>query len=380
MPVVPAARQSRFEESNPVSQPDYASYRARKTFSSLDGFRCASILAVIWHHTSNGAMSWLPAAGRGFLGVDMFFVLSGFLIVTLLLREQETNGVISLGKFYARRAFRIFPIYYAVLAILFVVLAFVKPTANMAKPFFAELPFYLTYTSNWIQASTLLSITWSLAAEEQFYVVWPPVEKFFGKAIMPTLVVVIFINQLINFHLLDDFLLQSLGPDVGELRILQATFTPICLGVLLAHILHDEKTFAIAWKGFSHPASPLAVLALLFVLCNVRMQDISGWARLSIQLSMMLLIGSCVLRDEHVLRRVLTLPIVMRLGAISYGMYLFHMFARHGADVVLERSPLRFAGDLFILCFVATWLISEISFRFYEQPFLTLKKRFETAR
>jgi len=337
-------------------------------------------MVVIWHHTRGEAMAWLPAAARGFLGVDMFFVLSGFLIVTLLLREREASGGISLGKFYARRAIRIFPIYYGVLAALFAVLVFVKPSANMADPFMAELPYYLTYTVNWIVVSTILSIAWSLAAEEQFYLTWPLIEKFFGRAIVPTLIAVIFVNQLINFHHLDGFLLQHLGLNVAELPMLQVTFTPICLGVLLAHLLHDERGFAFAWRPFAHRASPLVLLAVLITLCNIPIEDIAGWTRLSIQLCMMLLIGSCVIRDDHLMRKPLTLPIVKRLGAISYGMYLFHMFGRHGADALLEQSPIHFAGELFILCFLLTWIISEFSFRYYERPFLRLKKRFETLR
>jgi hypothetical protein len=83
----------------------------------LDGLRCASIIAVIWEHTrpdrypSNGrdTLAWLPGASRGFLGVDLFFVISGFLIVTLLVRERTTTGTISLRNFYGRRILRIFP-------------------------------------------------------------------------------------------------------------------------------------------------------------------------------------------------------------------------------------------------------------------------------
>src|SRR5262245_42024739 len=100
----------------------YDEFRSRKTFASLDGIRCLSIVAVIWHHSVVG-VPWLPGTERGFLGVDMFFVLSGFLIVTLLLRERDKTGAISMREFYARRALRIFPPYYALLAVLTVYFA-----------------------------------------------------------------------------------------------------------------------------------------------------------------------------------------------------------------------------------------------------------------
>lgn len=90
---------------------DYDAYRARRTFGSLDGFRCMSIVAVIWHH-SRGDIGFGRLGLRGFLGVHVFFVLSGFPIVTLLLREHARNGQISLKAFYARRTLRIMPLYW----------------------------------------------------------------------------------------------------------------------------------------------------------------------------------------------------------------------------------------------------------------------------
>src|SRR5579862_611155 len=97
----------------------YAGPRAKflqtRKFVSLDGLRCASILAVIWHHATG--------IGKGYLGVEIFFAISGFLITTLLLRERRGFGDISLGDFYARRSLRILPLYYTVLAI-YVVLVY----------------------------------------------------------------------------------------------------------------------------------------------------------------------------------------------------------------------------------------------------------------
>jgi len=81
-------------------------YLGRKRFGSLDGLRCIAILSVIWHHSNDTS---IPFLRRGFLGVDLFFVLSGFLIVSLLLREADHKGRISLTSFYARRTLRTFP-------------------------------------------------------------------------------------------------------------------------------------------------------------------------------------------------------------------------------------------------------------------------------
>ena len=93
----------------------FGSYRAIKYFGSLNGLRCACILAVIWHRTAGAGRDALLLS-RGYLGVSLFFVISGFLITTLMLREREAYGQISVGAFLARRALRIFPLYYLVLS------------------------------------------------------------------------------------------------------------------------------------------------------------------------------------------------------------------------------------------------------------------------
>src|SRR2546421_12834986 len=92
---------------------DHKNYLAAKYFPSLDGLRAISILAVIWYHVPELRPIW----ATGFLGVHLFFVISGFLITTLLLREKAATGSISLKKFYIRRTLRIFPAYYLTLGL-----------------------------------------------------------------------------------------------------------------------------------------------------------------------------------------------------------------------------------------------------------------------
>src|SRR5215831_9494644 len=105
----------------------YQQFIQGKYFGALDGLRCLSIIGVIWHrtgpHGNHGLLS------RGYLGVDLFFTISGFLITTLLLREQREEGRISLRNFYIRRTLRIFPLYYTVLALyVFLVWRFERNT------------------------------------------------------------------------------------------------------------------------------------------------------------------------------------------------------------------------------------------------------------
>jgi peptidoglycan/LPS O-acetylase OafA/YrhL len=344
-------------------------------FGALDGLRCFSVVAVLWHHAGRDAAPWLPAAGRGFLGVDMFFVISGFLIVTLLLRERAEHGAISLRNFYARRTLRIFPVYYALLGVL-LVYAWTAKNSFQGQAFLAEFPWHATYTSNFIVAASIMGITWSLSTEEQFYIVWPPVEKFLGVLVLPLLGAFVLLNQAVNFRLLDDWLLRAYGIARDELVILHTTFTPICLGVALAHALHDPRGRALAVRLLGARGAPLVCVAVLALLVNLPAADISGWQRLSIQLAMTALVCSCVVREDHLLQRFLAWPPIRRIGAVSYGMYLFHVLALYAVGKLLvqlgaDRPLLRFA-----LCLALTYAIAEISFRLLERPLLGLKRHF----
>ncbi len=353
-----------------ISDPAYENFRARRVFGSLDGIRCLSILVVLWHHSTDG-YAWLPASYLGFLGVDMFFVLSGFLIVTLLLRERDWLGEISLRRFYLRRGLRIFPVYYGLLAAL-TLFCWLRPHGSTAQSFFKDLPFYVTYLTNWIRPATLMFIAWSLAMEEQFYLLWPPIEKWLSRSAVGILLVVIAVNQVVNF--------ASAHPGSGGWwDVLTAsgmrgiTYTPICLGVLLAHVLHSPLGYRRVARILFPPWMSLVVLAALVLTCNVVPPKLAGWPRLSIQLLMMVFLASCVVREDHWLRGLLRFAPVARIGVISYGIYLYHMIACHGALALLASTGWRFPLDQFVLVLLFSWIMAEVSYRYYETPFLRLK-------
>ncbi len=354
-------------------------YRARRDFGSLDGLRGLSIAAVVWHHTvPPGTRAFLPGARLGFLGVDLFFVLSGFLIVTLLLRERERRGEISLGQFYARRALRIFPLYYGVLAAF--TLLYATRSDTHAEEFRADLPSLLLYLSNWIPVSGSLAIAWSLAAEQQFYLLWPPVERFLRRAALPILAVLIAASELIQLGVVNGILARAFGWSADEPSMLrEATFAPICFGVLLAHALHGRGSFERIAAVAGHPAAAPLALAALLVVPQFFPGDIRGWPRLCAQLLMLALLATSVVREDHGLTRLLTWRPLARLGAVSYGVYLLH----HIGIGIAERGSARLLGAWlwelplapFALGGLCAYLLAELSYRCYERPFLRLKLR-----
>ena len=141
---------------------------------SLDGIRAVSILSVIaWHLTSSGTAPWLAPLWRidpGNLGVRVFFVISGYLISSLLLSEHGRSGTIDLRRFYLRRAFRIMPAFYAFLIVVAILNAF----GLMETPWLAIMRAG-TYTADYASGNGGWNVghTWSLAVEEQFYLLWP---------------------------------------------------------------------------------------------------------------------------------------------------------------------------------------------------------------
>ncbi|MEZ5966593.1 MAG: acyltransferase [Planctomycetota bacterium] len=347
----------------------YSAYRRRRHFASLDGVRCVSILAVLWHHSPT--IDFTPLT-RGFLGVDLFFVLSGFLITTLLLRERDATGTISLRAFYMRRVLRIFPLYYAVLFGQALVLALLKPGSEMAKGFFDVLPWYVTYTANWGPKENLFAHAWSLAVEEQFYLVWPPLLALLGmRAATWLLVAFLALNQALDFG--------AFGPESIHLARKLASFSAVGLGVLLARLLHSPPSFAriAAWTGNHHFVwLPIAALAGLVWIPG----DIGGWPRLCIHLTMAALVAAVVVPERHALMGLFRHRLVRHIGMISYGMYLLHQLCYIPVARVVGREPGWKTPVFFALGTVATVVVATFSYRTFESYFLRLKTRFERKR
>lgn len=346
----------------------HADYLSTRSFGALDGLRAVAIAAVVWHHCGRRPDSAL-LLHRGFLGVDLFFIISGFLIVTLLLRERDATGAISLRGFYARRALRIFPLYLAVLLLCTAVA--LTASSREAGRLREDLPWAFLYLTNWVETSSVLSITWSLAAEEQFYLSWPNVLAALRRGAVVALGAAVVVTggiQLVHAHAVP----LPLPP-----FLLQTSFFPILLGVALAHLLHDARGYALARRLVGGRHAPLAVAGLVVLALSYPAIDLSGAPRMAVHASLLLLVASCVVREDHAAMPLLRLAPVVRLGTLSYGVYLLHHFGRHAVAQVVgkEESLALFAGTLAV-----TGAAAEVSYRCFESRFLALKDRFGPRR
>jgi peptidoglycan/LPS O-acetylase OafA/YrhL len=185
-------------------------------------------------------------------------------------------------------------------------------------------------------------------------------------------------TQLIQFGVLDG-VMARLGFGPGEPKMLrESTFFPIILGVLLAHTLHNPTGYSWGLRFLSSRwVAPLLLLMVLVVLA-IAPTDIRGWARPTIHITLFLFLAACVVREDHGLSWLLRWGPLQRIGVISYGLYLLHLFGLHGALLVRTKLPiLDSEWIVFPLTFMFSIMIAEASFRFYETPFLRLKSRFD---
>jgi peptidoglycan/LPS O-acetylase OafA/YrhL len=335
----------------------------------LDGLRALAVIAVVWHHSHPGYAGF-PLSHNGFLGVDVFFVLSGFLITTLLLQEERSTGGVSLIGFYIRRSLRIFPLYYAVLLLMAVFFVASTRSSNAAV-FLTELPWHATYLSNWVSLKSMMAITWSLSTEEQFYLVWPPLFAWLGlRALWPLLVVLLF-NQGINFGLFDAWMSKN-GFAVDSLPLLQITFTPILLGVILAFGM--QLRFIGRLKSSMPTWALLVMLAIALSIANTH-GDIRGWPRMLFHMAIAGLVALVVLKPNSLIVKLLEWKPLTHIGLVSYGVYLFHMLVLHVIVRLFNANLLNYPTLIFVAALFFCVVLATLSYRYFELPFMGLKGR-----
>jgi len=235
------------------------------------------------------------------LGVDLFFAISGFLITTLLLRERRAHGAVSVARFYARRALRIFPTYYLVLGLTTLRTWLWMPDSPTRDHFFRSLPYWATYTSNWFV---------------DFDVTHPRLARAPRWAMPVAALLLLAADQGVEAGILG-----ASWPDLAR-RMVASIASPICLGALLACILDDARGFAILRRWLGWRVSAPLVLVILAALV------VSGRGPVLLpQLAMTLLVGACSVRSDHGLRPLLEARGVRFVGTLSYALYLVHVAA-----------------------------------------------------
>lgn len=289
----------------------------------LDGLRCLAILPVVWHHATPRL---LPGVwGKGAVGVDLFFALSGFLITTLLLRERRATGRVRLGAFYARRGLRIFPLYYLVLGFYALRALQTQASSEVARHFLHGLVLHATYTSNWflnydVPHPVMFAFSWSLCVEEQFYWVWPIlVACVESRALLAGAMGSAILIDTLAEHAV---FASVLPPGSLGLRLLTSFAVPIGCGSLLALLLDSRRGFTVAQRliGWRWSAPALLLLSGYWL-------TFPATPYLTLSITLTALVGAVAVRADSWLAWLLDAPFVRRVGVLSYALYLLHITA-----------------------------------------------------
>lgn len=358
----------------------------------LDGLRFVAITWVFLFHlqylfrlSDHGLLGFVEA--RGWMGVDLFFVISGFLITTILLREHAATGRISLRKFYMRRALRIWPVYYLmiVLTILGALIAFEAGVHSKGiELIFSTIKWpamYLTdmYTAYANTQQCALLHSWSLAIEEQFYLLWPLFlcwnVKWAKRVGIGGIVAIAAWRTWLTLHM------------PAGVEIVRRTFyapdtrmDQLLYGAVLAFILlnaHQTRIFTRLVKRWDVQAATLAIF-LISLYINTRWSGHLGNAVGYSMDAFSMTVGIGYLTTAHP-RWILTVlewgPLVY-IGRISYAMYLFSPFVIMSVLEVFSRPRSDAAAlGLGIAAYGGSLLVAALSYRYFESPFLRLKAR-----
>ncbi len=333
----------------------------------IESLRAISILMVAASHWIYGGV--LARLHVGHWGVDIFFVISGFLITQILIQSKEKidNAKTTFGKalkrFFIRRTLRIFPIYYLVLLLCYV---FDRAAVSDSLPWnLAYLSnFYHLHINNWTGST---SHFWSLAIEEQFYIFWAPIVLFLNKKQLKNIILMLIALGIGSRFVINTF---HLFPDIANIVFTPCCFDTLGIGALFGYYWHYERTLAHFFLAQKH-LFYLAFILFVFVTALGYFDYNYVYTlvyQTSISVFTIFLVGWSAQGGYGRLKYFFEQPFLIFLGKISYGFYLFHPFVPRICTYFTSNPSL-------FLYFIITVALASLSFYGFEKPINELKNK-----
>jgi peptidoglycan/LPS O-acetylase OafA/YrhL len=344
----------------------------------LDGLRAIAIFAVLARHLFESHFR------GGWVGVDIFFVLSGFLITSILINEQATTGTISLKNFYGRRALRLLPALLVCIALTgaltFAGLTSFKNSAEFAQ---AAIP-ALFYFSNFTTADMgVLVHTWSLSVEEQFYLAWPVILGGVVLALKPNRRIVLLIALIVCFAAIRFYLDYQNYPSWYLYTRFHTRADELMAGALIACFASAWPEKVLSWSKISRLPALLGVAFLAYIFWRVETDQrwLYQWGLVAIAISCAFIVFSTQFDAQGPLARLLKSEPLVWIGKRSYGIYVYHVPVIWVIGHLIQFPSGRSGIVIGLVAKVATTLLlSWASYRWIETPALALKDKFFSTK
>jgi len=364
-------------------------------FENLDGLRFLCFLSVFFFHSFHSDLDYIKSAdiyqfikqgifSNGNLGVNFFFVLSGFLITYLLIEEKKLNGQIDIRKFWIRRILRIWPLFYLCVIFGFFGFPILKSIFGQHPNESASIWYYLTFTNNFdfinkgLPDASILGVLWSVAIEEQFYFVWPiilyllPIKKYwisFSAVIIGSIIFRAANNTYLahEFHTLScigdmamgafgAWLIQISDKFKNKIQNLNPVYILITYISFFTIFLFRDELFLNDILVLRVIERPIIAFVILFIILE-----------------------QCF--SEKSFFKMSKFKLLTKFGTMSYGLYCLHFVGILIVTTITKKYAINTElWQVLILdtslALAITMLISLVSYHFYEKPFLKLKDRF----
>jgi peptidoglycan/LPS O-acetylase OafA/YrhL len=350
---------------------------------SFDFLRGVAALLVLLHHASSGIFK------GGWLGVNLFFVLSGYLITSLLKKEYSTLGDISFFKFYVRRALRLFPALIIGVIIALVLWPYTQLWTGADKSIAAASALF--YFTNFIKGNVAGNLVhlWSLAVEEHFYLFWPLLSLFLMRG-FPAYIRNLALFSLILFVAIFKIIVFNFpGPIEWGVFIVDSNRFTFCkmdgilMGAALAFNLPQLNTSGIKAPKWSKESVLILVLfAILFTLLLTLHEGNTLWRNGGFLFTNLSFILTVFLAIKHPTHHLFSNKFLQWFGRRSYGIYVYHFPIFLALGGLREHEDNNVTNFLLVtaLRFGISIGVAALSFKYIEQPILKFKKRFDVKK